>query len=95
MDGAHDIDTCFNVTQWVLKTQFQDLYYQRVMLEGMILKPNMTIAGKKSPRKSSPEEVAEKNRPCPERLRAGRGGPESPSCRAVNRTKTQPCICIS
>src|SRR5882672_8687562 len=60
MDGAHDIDACFNVTQWVLKTQFQDLYYQRVMLEGMVLKPNMAIAGKKSPKKSSPEEVAEK-----------------------------------
>src|SRR5580692_3286780 len=41
MDGAHDIDTCFHVTEWVLKTQFQDLYYQRVMLEGMVLKPNM------------------------------------------------------
>jgi fructose-bisphosphate aldolase class I len=60
MDGAHDIDTCMHVTQWVLKTQFQDLYYQRVMLEGMVLKPNMVIAGKKSPKKSSPEEVAEK-----------------------------------
>ena len=60
MDGAHDIDTCMHVTQWVLKTQFQDLYYQRVMLEGMVLKPNMVIAGKKSAKKSSPEEVAEK-----------------------------------
>jgi fructose-bisphosphate aldolase, class I len=60
MDGAHDIDTCMHITQWVLKTQFQDLYYQRVMLEGMVLKPNMVIAGKKSAKKSSPEEVAEK-----------------------------------
>src|SRR6185295_7263583 len=38
MDGGHDIDTCYTVTQWVLKTVFQDLYYQRVMLEGMVLK---------------------------------------------------------
>jgi fructose-bisphosphate aldolase, class I len=60
MDGAHDIDTCFNVTQWVLKTQFQDLYYQRVMLEGMVLKPNMVIAGKKAPRRANAQEVAEK-----------------------------------
>ena len=60
MDGGHDIDQCFNVTQWVLKTQFGDLYHQRVMLEGIVLKPNMVIAGKKSAKKSSPEEVAEK-----------------------------------
>jgi fructose-bisphosphate aldolase class I len=64
MDGSHDIDTCFNVTQWVLKTQFQDLYYQRVMLEGMVLKPNMVIAGKKSAKKASAEEVAEKTAKC-------------------------------
>jgi fructose-bisphosphate aldolase, class I len=60
MDGSHDIDTCFHITQWVLKTQFQDLYYQRVMLEGMVLKPNMVISGKKSPKQASAEEVAEK-----------------------------------
>jgi fructose-bisphosphate aldolase, class I len=60
MDGGHDIDQCFMVTQWVLKTQFTELYYQRVMLEGIVLKPNMVIAGKKSAKKSSPEEVAEK-----------------------------------
>ena len=60
MDGAHDIDTCFNVTQWVLKTVFEDLYYQRVMLEGMVLKPNMVIAGKKCAKQASVQEVAEK-----------------------------------
>src|SRR5882672_881183 len=60
MDGGHDIDTCFNVTQWVLKTVFEDLYYQRVKLEGMILKPNMAIAGKKSPKQAGVQEVAEK-----------------------------------
>ncbi len=59
MDGGHDIDQCFKITQWVLKTQFSELYYQRVMLEGMVLKPNMVIAGKKSPKQASPEEVAE------------------------------------
>src|SRR6266446_2633354 len=60
MDGSHDIDRCYEVTQWVLKTQFSDLYHQRVMLEGMVLKPNMVIAGKKSLKKASPQEVAEK-----------------------------------
>ena len=48
------------VTEWVLKTVFEQLYYQRVALEGMVLKPNMAIAGKKCPRQASVEEVAEK-----------------------------------
>ena len=65
MDGAHDIDACFDVTQWVLKTQFWELYNQRVtLLEGLVLKPNMVIAGKKSAKKASPEEVAEKTVKC-------------------------------
>ena len=59
MDGGHDIRTCYSVTQWVLKTVFQDLYHQRVMLEGMVLKPNMVISGKKAPKQASPQEVAE------------------------------------
>src|SRR4029077_5880141 len=45
-DGGNDIDTCFWVTEWVLKSTFQELFYQRVMLEGMVLKPNMVISGK-------------------------------------------------
>jgi len=60
MDGAHDIDRCATVTEFVLKTVFQELYEQRVVLEGMVLKPNMVIAGKKSPRQASVDEVAEK-----------------------------------
>src|SRR5260221_14635583 len=60
MDGGHDIGTCYSVTQSVLKTVFQDLYHQRVMLEGMVLKPNMVISGKKAPKRASPQEVAEK-----------------------------------
>ena len=35
MDGDHDIDRCHEVTEWVLKTQFEELYYQRVALEGI------------------------------------------------------------
>lgn len=60
MDGAHDIDTCYNVTEWVLKETFQQLYFQRVALEGMILKPNMAVAGKKSAKQAGVQEVAEK-----------------------------------
>src|SRR6201999_1901499 len=58
MDGGHDIDTCGRVTEWVLKTTFQELFYQRVMLEGMVLKPNMVISGKKGPNRASAETVA-------------------------------------
>jgi fructose-bisphosphate aldolase, class I len=60
MDGDHDIDACYAVTEWTLKTVFEQLYYQKVALEGMVLKPNMAIAGKKSPKQASVEEVAEK-----------------------------------
>lgn len=60
MDGAHDIDTCYRVTEWALKTVFEELYYQRVRLEGMVLKPNMIVPGKKSPAQASVAEVAEK-----------------------------------
>jgi fructose-bisphosphate aldolase, class I len=60
MDGDHDIDRCYKITEWTLKTVFEQLYYARVALEGMVLKPNMAIAGKKSPKRASVEEVAEK-----------------------------------
>ncbi|MEO6783549.1 MAG: class I fructose-bisphosphate aldolase, partial [Bradyrhizobium sp.] len=60
MDGDHDIDRCYDVTQRVLNKVFQELRIQRVALEGMILKPNMAISGKKCPKQASVEEVAEK-----------------------------------
>jgi fructose-bisphosphate aldolase class I len=60
MDGDHDIDRCYEVTQRVLNKTFQELRVQRVELEGMILKPNMAIPGKKSSKQASVEEVAEK-----------------------------------
>jgi fructose-bisphosphate aldolase, class I len=60
MDGDHDIDRCYEVTSRVLNRTFQELRVQRVALEGMILKPNMAIAGKKSARQASVQEVAEK-----------------------------------
>jgi fructose-bisphosphate aldolase class I len=60
MDGAHDIDTCYEVTRVTLLQLYAELNAADVVLEGTILKPNMVIAGKKSGTKNSPEEVAEK-----------------------------------
>ena len=60
MDGGHDIDRCLLITEWVLKTVYEQLYYQKVQLEGTVLKPNMVVPGKKSAKRASVEEVAEK-----------------------------------
>ena len=60
MDGDHDIDRCYQVTELVLKAQFEELYFQRVALEGIVLKPNMVISGKKNGKRAGVEEVAEK-----------------------------------
>jgi fructose-bisphosphate aldolase class I len=60
MDGDHDIDRCVEVTTRVLNKTFQELRLQRVALEGLVLKPNMAISGKKSSTQAGVEEVAEK-----------------------------------
>jgi fructose-bisphosphate aldolase, class I len=60
MDGDHDIDRCYDVTKRVLNKTFQELRVQRVALEGMVLKPNMVVSGKKNPKQASVEEVAER-----------------------------------
>jgi fructose-bisphosphate aldolase class I len=60
MDGDHDADRCALVSEWLLKTVFEQLFYQKVALEGIVLKPNMIVPGKKSPKRASVEEVAEK-----------------------------------
>jgi fructose-bisphosphate aldolase class I len=60
MDGGHDIDTCFSITEWVLRTVYNELFEARVALEGTVLKPNMVVPGKKSQKRASVEEVAEK-----------------------------------
>ena len=59
MDGAHSIDRCAEVTERVLQTVFGQLFAQRVLLEGMVLKPNMIISGKKATHRAGPEVVAE------------------------------------
>jgi fructose-bisphosphate aldolase class I len=60
MDGDHDIDRCYQVTEWTLKRVFEQLYDQRVALEGMVLKPNMVVAGKKCAKRATVDEVADK-----------------------------------
>jgi len=54
MDGDHDIERCSAVTTATLLTVFDALIAQRVELEGMLLKPNMVIPGKKSPSYPAP-----------------------------------------
>jgi fructose-bisphosphate aldolase class I len=60
MDGDHDIDRCYLATEWTLQRVFDQLYDQRVALEGMVLKPNMVVAGKKCGKRASVAEVADK-----------------------------------
>jgi fructose-bisphosphate aldolase class I len=59
MDGGHSLERCEEVTNVVLDTVFAHLFAARVALEGMILKPNMVIPGKKAPNQSSPAQIAE------------------------------------
>jgi fructose-bisphosphate aldolase class I len=59
-DAVHDIDRCYDVTVWTLRTVFEELGFANVKLEGMILKPNMVVPGQGSEKKASVEEVAEK-----------------------------------
>jgi fructose-bisphosphate aldolase class I len=58
MDGEHDLARCAEVTEWVLKEVYQELYYNRVVLEGTVLKPNMVVPGKKCRKQATVEEVA-------------------------------------
>jgi fructose-bisphosphate aldolase class I len=59
MDGDHDLERCAKVTETTLHAVFHELVNQRVLLEGMILKPNMVVPGQKAARQSSNEEIAE------------------------------------
>jgi fructose-bisphosphate aldolase class I len=59
MDGEHTMDRSANVTESTLHTVFDHLVAQRVLLEGMILKPNMVVPGKKCPRQNSDDEIAD------------------------------------
>jgi len=64
MNGAHGIERCEEVTSQVLHAVFDELFDQGVSLEGMLLKPNMVIAGKQCPTQATPEQVAEQTIDC-------------------------------
>jgi fructose-bisphosphate aldolase, class I len=59
MDGDHTIERCYAITEWMLKETFQELYYQRVELDGMLLKPNMVLSGSEAPEQADVDEVAQ------------------------------------
>jgi fructose-bisphosphate aldolase, class I len=59
MDGAHTLERCGEVTEKVLRTVFNQLYKQRVTLEGMLLKPNMVLPGLTCPKQEAVDEVAD------------------------------------
>ena len=58
MDGSHDINKCYEVTAKTQKSLFNHLKNQEVSLNGILLKPNMVISGKKSAKQASISEVA-------------------------------------
>ena len=67
MDGDHDIDRCDRVTTQTLNAVFDELFAQDVALEGMILKPNMVIAGSECEKQAGVDEVAERTVLCMKR----------------------------
>ena len=64
MDGSHTIDCCEEVTSRTLAATFSALFEQRVLLEGMCLKPNMVLPGKGCGDQGSPEAIAESTVRC-------------------------------
>jgi len=64
MDGSHSMERCFDVTEEVLHTVFNQLYTQGVILEGMILKPNMVLPGLTCPKQESADDIADATMKC-------------------------------
>ncbi len=64
MDGDHDIDVCYDVTEATLRSLFGAMYEQNVMLEGTIVKASMVLPGKNCAEQASVEEVAEATLRC-------------------------------
>jgi fructose-bisphosphate aldolase class I len=64
MDGAHTIERCEAVTSRVLEAVFAELDAHRVVFDGMLLKPNMVIPGKKCERQAFAQEIAEATMRC-------------------------------
>lgn len=64
MDGDHTLQRCFEVTEEVLRTVFNQLYAQGVVIEGIILKPNMVLPGLSCQIQESVDEVADATVKC-------------------------------
>jgi fructose-bisphosphate aldolase class I len=64
MDGDHSAETCYNKTSEVIKKCFEELMIHKIDLSGIILKPNMILAGTTSNEKISSEEVAKLTLKC-------------------------------
>jgi fructose-bisphosphate aldolase class I len=64
MDGDHDIERCYEVTEFVLKRLYQELFDHGVVLEGTVLKPNMVVSGKDCPEQAGVEDVADMTIQC-------------------------------
>lgn len=64
MDGDHTLKQCARVTEKTLHAVFSQLYRQRVLLEGMILKPNMVLSGRDCPTQAGVEQVADTTVSC-------------------------------
>jgi len=64
MDGDHSAEDCLNKTSEVIKKCFEELIFHKIDLSGIILKPNMILAGNNSKNKISNEEIAEKTLQC-------------------------------
>ena len=62
--GEHSLERTFEVTEGVLRSVFNRLYAQRVLVEGMILKPNMVLPGLTCPQQESVDEVADATVKC-------------------------------
>ncbi len=60
MDADNTAERCEIITDWVLSEVFQELYYQKVVLEGIVLKPNMVVSGAKCKTQAGVQEVAER-----------------------------------
>jgi len=67
MDGDHTLATCASITEEVLHAVFHALRQQRVMLECMLLKPNMVVPGATCPEQASPQQVAQATLTCLQR----------------------------
>jgi fructose-bisphosphate aldolase class I len=59
MDGDHSLQGCSEVTEQVLQTVFNNLYVQGVMLDGMLLKPNMVLPGLNCSKQEDVDKVAD------------------------------------